>query len=74
MARVEGVDLHATLFAPVKSALLRDFNEIHWMNIVEMLLHHPPISELAGTFWIRTLQSLGVQLSVYHVKDRESVL
>ncbi len=27
MARVEGVDLHATSFVPFKSALLRDFNK-----------------------------------------------
>jgi hypothetical protein len=54
MAKVEGVDLHATLFAPVKSALLRDFNEIHRMDVAEMLLHHPSILESPGTSRIRT--------------------
>ncbi len=74
MARVEGVDLHATTFAPVKSALLRDFNKIHRMEVVEMLPHHPPISELTGTSRVWTLQSSGVQLSAYRVEDRGSVL
>jgi hypothetical protein len=74
MARVEGVDLHATTFAPVKYALLRDFNEIHWMDIAEMLPHHPPILELPSTSRVWTLQSSGVQFSVYRVEDRGLVL
>jgi len=74
MARVEGVDLHATTFTPVKSALLRDFNKIHWMDVAEMSPHHPPILELPGTSWVWTLQSSGVQLSAYHVEDRGLVL
>jgi hypothetical protein len=70
MARVEGVDLHATTFAPVESALLRDFNEIHLIDVAEMSPHHPPILESPGTSWVWTLQSSGVQLSTYRVEDR----
>jgi hypothetical protein len=35
MAGIEGVDLHATSFTSFKSALLRDFNKVHQVDIAE---------------------------------------
>jgi hypothetical protein len=53
MARVKGVHLHATLFTMIKPALLRDFDEVHWVHIPKMLLNHPSIPQPPLTPWIR---------------------
>ncbi len=51
--RVEGVHLHTTLFRTIKPALLRDFDEVHWVPIPKVLLHHPSIPQPPLTPWIR---------------------
>ncbi len=62
--------MHSKLFAMVKLALLRDFNQVHWMDILKVPLHHPPIPQvpLASRIWAR--QGSGMQRCAHHVGDR----
>ncbi len=56
----------------VKFSLLRDFNQVHWMDILKVPLHHPPIPQvpLASQIWAQ--QGSGMQRRAHRVGDRRA--
>jgi hypothetical protein len=47
VAGVEGIYLHPTLLALLVSPLRWDYNQVHWMDILKMLMKVPAILEEA---------------------------